>query len=34
MLVITGNALDADLTAQEFKITKGVKTVIKPREVK
>ncbi len=34
MLLITGNALDADLTAQEFKITKGVKTVIKPREVK
>lgn len=34
MLWITGNALDADLTAQEFKITKGVTTVIKPREVK
>ncbi len=34
LLSITGNALDADLTTQEFKITKGVKTVIKPREVK
>jgi LPS export ABC transporter protein LptC len=34
MLLITGSALDADLNAQEFKITKGVKTVIKPREVR
>jgi LPS export ABC transporter protein LptC len=34
MFTIVGNCLDADLDTQEFKMTKGVKTVIKPREVK
>jgi len=32
MLLITGNWLDADLNTQEFKLTKGVTTVIKPKE--